>query len=147
MSQLSSLVESNIGSTIFTATGLTGALKARVVWNTANWASIKRQVVEGIVETETQEYNRGGASGTLNWPVELLFEWCPDALFASLDTKFRTLATTYAASLTMAATNGSGAERTVAFTALRWRDLTWVTDKRFGSRTYSGVLATLTSEA
>lgn len=151
MSQLSSLVEGSIGTTIFTHTGLTGGTKARVIWETADWTPLVRTAIVGIERTETQEYVRGGpgasVTGTLDWPIRLMFEWCPDVLRASLDTKYRTLNTTYAASLPMAATDGSGAERVVAFSALRWLGLSWETGRRFGSRTYTGVLATLTSEA
>lgn len=147
MSQLSEVTESRIGTTIFTATGLTGATKARVVFRTANWSPILRTVVPGIELTETQEYNRGGASGTLNWPVELYFEWCPDALRAALAAQHVQLGATFDAVLVLAATDGSGAERSLSFSALRFASLTFDTTARFGSRTYRGVLATLTSEA
>ena len=147
MSQLSETTESYIGSVYLTATAATGGLKARVIWRTFAWSPILRTVVPGLYSTETQEYDRGAASHTLNWPVELLIEWCPDVLYGALRTQCDTLATTYAASLVPAATNASGAEVAKAFTALRWKSLVPDQTVRFGSRTYTGVLATLTSEA
>lgn len=147
MSQLSAVTESRIGSTIFTATGLTGGLKARVVWRTAAWSRIARAVVVGIGSTETQEFDRGGGVGTLNWPIELLFEWCPDALYGALRTQCDTLGATFDAVLVTAATDAAGAEITRTFSALRWTSLVPDSAVRFGSRTYSGVLATLVSEA
>lgn len=147
MSQLSEVTPSRIGTVYLTSTGLVGGQICRVIWRTAAWNGVARTVVRGIEEPERQEYDVGGASGTLNWPVELLIEWCPDVLRAALQTQFDTMATTYSASLVRAATDASGVERTVAFTALGWVDLTEDTATRFGSRTYTGVLATLISEA
>lgn len=146
MSQLSEVTESRIGSAIFTATALTGGLKARVLWRTAAHSPIVRTVVAGIVGTETQEYDRGGGDGTLNWPIELLFEWCPDVLYGALRTQCDTLDTTFDAVLVTAATDEAGAEITRTFSALRWTSLVPDSTVRFGSRTYKGVLATLVSE-
>ena len=106
-----------------------------------------KPLLDQAIAAERQEYSVGGVSGTLKWPVELLIEWCPDVLRAALQTQYNTLATTYSASLVRAATDAAGAERTVAFTALGWADLVEDTSARFGGRTYTGVLATLISEA
>lgn len=147
MSQLSEITPSRVGTVYLTSTGLIGGQICRVIWRTAAWNAVKRTVVQGIEAPERQEYSVGGVSGTLKWPIELLIEWCPDVLRAALQTQYNTLATTYSASLVRAATDAAGAERTVAFTALGWADLVEDTSARFGGRTYTGVLATLISEA
>lgn len=147
MSQLSATSESSIGTVILTETGLTGGRIARAVLRTANWLPRVSTRFDGIESPEVQEFDIGGASGTKGWPVELFLEYCPDALYMALRTQRLTLATTQAASLKLAATDASGVERTLTFSALRWLDLKWDAEKRFGSRTYVGVLATLVSEA
>lgn len=146
MSQLSAVNQSNIGSVYLTATALTGAAIARVVLNTADWLPRVSTEIHGIESPEVQEFDVGGASGTKGWPIELFFEWCPDALYMALRTQRLLLGTTQSAALKLAATDATGTERTLSFAALRWVDLKWDTQKRFGGRTYAGVLARLVSE-
>jgi hypothetical protein len=142
-SELNRTTPSILGTVYLTKDTLVSGALHEVVWRTDDWSPIGRSVRRCIGGTETQEIDRGGDDGTLNWPIELEIPYCSDVLYAALRAQRDTLATLYTATLHLEATDEDGIARSYTFAGLRWVDLT---HRDYAARTYEGVLATLTSE-
>lgn len=146
MSQLNEQDPSSIGDFFLTSDGTELGVPVRAVWKEADWSPIRRVARAAIGGAEVQEVDMGGASGTKNWLVSLEIEHCTDVAYAGLVAQRNAPHTTFPALLKLEATDGLGVKRQQAFTKLRWLDLSYKTAERFGSRIYSGVVASLVSE-
>jgi hypothetical protein len=146
VSQLSETTPSQIGALYLTDDTLVTGTMHRATFRTAAWSPIGRSVRRCVGGTETQEIDRGGDDGTLNWPVELEFDWMHRTLYWALRAQCDAVATLYAATLVLTAKDEAGAEVTHEFAALRWVALTYDTEARHTGDYFRSVLATLTSE-
>ena len=143
--------ESLIGSVCFTLTGATGGQK--ILWRLLDddWSPVTTNASEVLAGYEHQQDDIGGGSGTANRPVTIEFAGMPDTVYAGLRTQRDTAGAFYTGTLKLAATDGSGTERSLTFTRLRWLALTHDSApddvNRFAKRIYRRVRAELYSEA
>jgi hypothetical protein len=153
--QLSQSTPSWIGSggdrIYLTRDGLSTGVPLLVLLDEDHWTPLRSNGAETIGGAEYQEFNIGGASGTANRPVTLKCRGVWDVVYAAL-VAHRAAGGLRAAQLTLAATTSAGAQKVLAFTAVRYiADVTHESapnyTERFAARIYRDVVVSLYSEA